>query len=157
MNEKTKLYFAYGSNLNLTQMAKRCPNAKQLGSAYIPNWRLVFRGVADIEPSRNADDLLPVGVWQITDECENSLDIYEGFPHLYRKITVNGMMTYVMNQKDLLPPSTHYFNGILDGYKDFGLKTNHLYESLGWSQFKSQQFDNVTRKNSVRSFHRVKI
>ena len=44
-----KLYFAYGSNLNLTQMANRCPQAKQLGSAYLPNWRLVFRGVADIE------------------------------------------------------------------------------------------------------------
>ena len=33
-----KLYFAYGSNLNLTQMANRCPQAKQLGSAYLPNW-----------------------------------------------------------------------------------------------------------------------
>ena len=65
-----KLYFSYGSNLNVSQMASRCPNAIQLGSTYLPNWRLVFRGVADIEPSRNVDDLLPVGVWEITDECE---------------------------------------------------------------------------------------
>jgi len=157
MKQKTKLYFAYGSNLNLTQMAQRCPNARQLGAQYIPNWRLVFRGVADIEPTRSNNVMLPVGVWEITEECENSLDIYEGFPHLYRKITVNGMMTYTMNQKDVSVPSTHYFNSILDGYKDFGLETNHLYESLGWSHYKSKQFDNVTRNNSVRSFHRVKI
>jgi hypothetical protein len=91
MKEKTKLYFAYGSNLNLTQMAQRCPDARQLGATYIPNWRLVFRGVADIEPTRSNDVLLPVGVWEITKRCEEQLDIYEGFPHLYRKITVNGM------------------------------------------------------------------
>ena len=136
-----KLYFAYGSNLNLTQMANRCPQAKQLGSAYLPNWRLVFRGVADIEPSRNSDDLLPIGVWEITNECESSLDIYEGFPHLYRKIKVNGMMTYTMNKKDVMPPSSSYFNSILEGYKDFGLDNSHLYEALGWSHYTSKQYE----------------
>ena len=30
MNEKT-LYFAYGSNLNLDQMARRCPDAEPVG------------------------------------------------------------------------------------------------------------------------------
>jgi len=32
---KNKLYIAYGSNLNLTQMAKRCPTAKVLGASEI--------------------------------------------------------------------------------------------------------------------------
>jgi len=159
MKQKTKLYFAYGSNLNLTQMAQRCPNARQLGAQYIPNWRLVFRGVADIEPTRSNNVMLPIGVWEITEECENSLDIYEGFPHLYRKININGMMTYTMNQKDVSVPSTHYFNSILDGYKDFGLKTNHLYEALGWSHYKSTQFDVPIRKLKPIEIlrHRAKI
>tara|TARA_R110000850_G_scaffold45442_1_gene115097 strand:+ start:309 stop:791 length:483 start_codon:yes stop_codon:yes gene_type:complete len=152
-----KLYFSYGSNLNVSQMATRCPNAIQLGSTYLPNWRLVFRGVADIEPSRNVDDLLPVGVWEITDECEKSLDIYEGFPRLYGKTHVIGMMTYTMNTKSIAPPSRGYFNSILEGYKDFGLNTNHLYEALGWSHYQSKQYDWSTSKSKFKpSFIRYK-
>lgn len=145
-----KLYFAYGSNLNLTQMATRCPNAKQLGSAYLPNWRLVFRGVADIEHSGKSDDLLPIGIWEITDECEKRLDAYEGYPNLYKKITVNGNMTYIMNKKNVMPPSQSYFNSILEGYNDFDLDTNHLYEALGWSHYTSKQYDWSAPKKRFR-------
>ena len=50
-----KLYIAYGSNLNLPQMAKRCPTAKVVGTSEIKDYALVFRGgghgaVATIEP-----------------------------------------------------------------------------------------------------------
>jgi len=134
-------------------MAQRCPNARQLGSAYFQNWRLVFRGVADIEPTRD-NSLLPVGVWEITEKCEKSLDIYEGFPHLYRKITINGMMTYTMNHKDVSVPSLHYFDCILEGYKDFDLNTSHLYDALGRTHHKSTQFDRLTRNNSIRQFRK---
>ena len=44
----TKLYLAYGSNLNKRQMASRCPTARPVGSAMIYGWELCFRGVADI-------------------------------------------------------------------------------------------------------------
>ena len=136
-----KIYFAYGSNLNLEQMAKRCPNARQLGALYLPNWKLVFRGVADIEPSRDIDDLLPCGVWHITTACERVLDIYEGVKRgLYRKEYICGMMTYRMNSQDIFPPSRSYFNAILQGYRDFGLNTDHLVKSLGWSHF-SESFN----------------
>ena len=130
-----KLYLAYGSNLNLSQMAVRCPDARQLGAMYIPYWRLVFRHVADIEPSRSANDLLPVGLWEITKECEEALDFYEGVPNLYKKIMVNGIMTYQMNRTNTQPPSRGYFHSILEGYKDFGLDNKHLFDALGWSHF----------------------
>ena len=41
---KTKLYLAYGSNLNLGQMAHRCPDSKVAGKAELPGYRLLFRG-----------------------------------------------------------------------------------------------------------------
>tara|TARA_R100000742_G_C4277890_1_gene100135 strand:- start:1287 stop:1727 length:441 start_codon:yes stop_codon:yes gene_type:complete len=139
-----KIYFAYGSNLNLEQMAKRCPNARQLGALYIPNWKLVFRGVADIEPTRNNDDLLPCGIWEITKECEKVLDIYEGVKRgLYRKEYICGMMTYRMNTTDIFPPARSYFNVILQGYQDFGLNTDHLFNSLGCSHY-SESFDDYS-------------
>ena len=131
-----KLYMAYGSNLNLAQMKQRCPKARQLGSFYLPNYRLVFRGVADIEPTKDSDSLLPVGVWQITEECERALDIYEGVKReLYRKEYINGILTYRMNTTEIFPPSREYFTSILIGYNNFGLNPAHLYDALGWSHY----------------------
>ena len=138
----TKLYMAYGSNLNTANMASRCPNAIKLGSMYIPKYRLVFRHVADIVPSYDKEDLLPVGLWEITEDCEKALDFYEGYPNLYGKIKINGIMTYKMNNnKNIMPPSSSYFHTILEGYKDFGLTPNHLYDALGWSHYKSDKHE----------------
>ncbi len=49
-----KLYFAYGSNINLDQMAQRCPEAEVVGPVTLPDHELLFRysGVATIRPKR---------------------------------------------------------------------------------------------------------
>tara|TARA_B100001093_G_scaffold483741_1_gene516544 strand:+ start:624 stop:1115 length:492 start_codon:yes stop_codon:yes gene_type:complete len=119
------LYLAYGSNLNKNQMAFRCPKAKPLGAFMMPNWRLVFRGVADIMPEENAQ--VPIGLWEITDECEKALDRYEGVPRLYRKqyftkktkLGIVRYLTYIMNTDTFALPSINYFESIQEGYKDF--------------------------------------
>ncbi len=87
------LYFAYGSNINLDQMAQRCPNAEPLGVVVLNGYELQFRGnsrgagVATIAPKRGGKvyGLL----WNITEKCEASLDIYEGYPRLYTKKQVS--------------------------------------------------------------------
>ena len=38
------LYFAYGSNINLEQMAHRCPDAQIMGPVTLENYELQFRG-----------------------------------------------------------------------------------------------------------------
>jgi len=43
MNTKDRLYIAYGSNLNLEQMKRRCPTAEVVGAVELKNWRLWFR------------------------------------------------------------------------------------------------------------------
>lgn len=137
----SKLYLAYGSNLHKGQMSYRCPNAKPVGSAMIYGWQLEFRGVANIIKGHHSV-ALPVGIWEITDDCERSLDIYEGFNPdgggLYRKEKVAGCMTYVMNRGIISPPHKSYFNTILEGYHDFGLDTAHLYDAAGWSYWESE-------------------
>ena len=67
-------YLAYGSNLNLEQMAKRCPTAKPVGIGLLEDYRLIFRYYLTIE---------------IDEESERMLDYYEGFPRFYRKEHVN--------------------------------------------------------------------
>ena len=41
---KTKMYIAYGSNMDLEQMQHRCPEAELLGAGHLENWRLMFKG-----------------------------------------------------------------------------------------------------------------
>ena len=41
---RNMLYIAYGSNLNLPQMAFRCPTAKVVGASEIESCELLFRG-----------------------------------------------------------------------------------------------------------------
>ena len=125
------LYLAYGSNLNKKQMSRRCPNAKPVGSIILKGYKLEFRRVATIKHTKNIDDKLGCGLWEITEKCEKSLDIYEGFPLIYSKkiIKLNDgreAMTYIMNNGEISPPSFKYFNTIREGFKDFDLPKNLL-------------------------------
>lgn len=131
-----KLYVAYGSNLNLEQMAKRCPTAQVYRKGVIEDYRLRFNRVATIEPSKG--DEVPVAVWIIDEECEDALDWYEGFPRLYRKETVtvtldDGMqvegMAYIMNYGEEQLPSLSYYMTIFHGYNDVGLDVKYLHEA----------------------------
>ncbi len=47
------LYAAYGSNLNKAQMQKRCPKSKPFGAIVLDEFRLVFKGVADMEKNKS--------------------------------------------------------------------------------------------------------
>ena len=47
-----QLYIAYGSNINLQQMAYRCPHSRVAGTSEIKDFELEFRGVATIVPSK---------------------------------------------------------------------------------------------------------
>lgn len=51
MSDK-RLYFAYGSNINLTQMEYRCPDATPLMPVMLHGYELTFRGggVGDGDP-----------------------------------------------------------------------------------------------------------
>lgn len=134
-----KYYIAYGSNLNLDQMFRRCPGAIVIGSAVIKGHKLVFRGnsrsgVANIEPS--AGEQVPVGIWAITPDDEVALDRYEGYPFLYTKkfytVTVNGRriraMAYIMTPGHRIePPLMGYLHTILQGYDDFGFDPKPLF------------------------------
>ena len=141
-----KLYFAYGSNINLDQMAFRCPEAVPVGPVMLENYELLFRGisanggVATIHPKQGS--YVYGLLWKITSACEQSLDRYEGWPHLYRKEQVQvfdesgqriPVMAYVMNDKYRAPsiPSDSYYHGIRDGFIQNKLPLKYLEQALG--------------------------
>lgn len=132
-----KLYFAYGSNINLEQMAYRCPDASVVGPVTLEGWELLFRrgGFATIAPKEG--EQVTGLLWSITRSCECSLDYYEGYPRFYNKrmVTVRdsegrslSVMAYIMAERFREPmlPSDSYYNGILEGYRQNGLPATEL-------------------------------
>ena len=143
------LYVAYGSNMNLEQMAYRCPDAKVVGTGVIKGYILMFRGnpvsaVATIQKDRasakHINNGVPVVVWDISEADEKALDQYEGFPRLYKKDSIDvemsdgsklKAMVYIMREGyGIGIPSGHYFNTILEGYLDNGIDTEYLFKRL---------------------------
>ena len=147
MNTKCRLYIAYGSNLNLEQMAHRCPTAEVVGTATLRGWRLWFRGgnggaVATVERERGCE--VPVLIWRIQPQDERALDRYEGWPHLYHKetlrLTVNGRrvyaMVYIMNEARYPygTPSLGYLDTIREGYESAGFDSGILAKAVSDSK-----------------------
>lgn len=71
------IYFAYGSNMNMAQMEKRCPGAITLGKAVLTGYKLVERKYADIDAAEGAET---EGVlYAISAAHLNTLDLREGY------------------------------------------------------------------------------
>jgi hypothetical protein len=129
-------------NTNIDQMASRCPSSVSLGRVDIPDHRLVFRGVADIEVS--VGDVLQTVMWDITDDCELALDMLEGFPTFYGKkyvdIKIGNQMHKAMiyqmigGRLDYSSPSNYYQYLLEEGYQDHGLDLNQIYNAEGFSE-----------------------
>ena len=133
----TKLYFGYGMNTNLHEMAYRCPQAQSLGHARLLDSAFRFATHADVVV---AEDSYVDGVlWTITDECLQKLDALEGFPHYYNRIEmavehedeIKNAIVYFMNpgQPDSLP-HRGYFDLVIEGYSQHGVPTDQLYNAL---------------------------
>ena len=77
-------YFAYGSNLDLLQMKRRCPSSKLISKGSLPGYHLTFNrysrgwggGVADVIQDQGSE------VWglifELSDTDLKRLDRYEG-------------------------------------------------------------------------------
>lgn len=137
-----KLYAAYGSNLNLKQMAHRCPSAIAYAKGVLNNWELVYRGKknnAHATIIKKSGSFVPVLIWEISPHNEYQLDIYEGFPYYYFKknvlVDLNGMkkkaMVYIMDEHQPPgKPTLRYINTIRAGYIDNNMDISIFERSL---------------------------
>ena len=143
-----RYYIAYGSNLNITQMRFRCPNARIIGTSVVPDYELLFKGsktgsYLTIEPKAGAS--VPVAVWETTDDDELALDRYEGYPTFYYKtemtLPITGIKSgkvrerkayvYIMHEdRQIGMPTIRYIQTCLEGYRTFRFDENILYEAI---------------------------
>lgn len=147
MNTK-RLYAAYGSNLHIADMAKRCPSATIFGTARLENYALFYGGLgsnAYLSIEERNGTYVPLGIWSVSAQDEKFLDIYEDYPHLYKKInmtlevkhhnqdfvTSEEIFIYILNEGHRrFAPSPQYVATCKQGFEDFGFDIKLLDEAL---------------------------
>ncbi len=143
-----KYYIAYGSNLNITQMRHRCPGALVVGTGYINDYQLLFKGsktgsYLTIEKAEGCK--VPVAIWKVNEEHEKALDRYEGYPDFYYKKEIeidfisikrklphhSKAFVYIMHEdRKLGIPSSYYMQTCLEGYDRFGFDKRYLLKAF---------------------------
>lgn len=127
------LYFAYASNLSKEYMLSRCPYSVPIKKVKLEGFSLTFNELADIVEKK--DEKVLGALYVISKEELETLDTLEGYPDLYDRIEVEvsdennntyGAVAYIMTEKDLQSPPDHYYNLLLDGYKDWELSMEGL-------------------------------
>jgi gamma-glutamylcyclotransferase (GGCT)/AIG2-like uncharacterized protein YtfP len=130
-------YAAYGMNTNLHSMAGRCPGARRLGPAILPDHKLRFALHADVIP--DPGNQVHVVLWEITRSDLASLDRLEGWPSYYARDwvpvwwqgqTIQALTYYMQSGCPDSPPDQYYWNMLTEGYAENGLPEDQLYQAL---------------------------
>ncbi|MGZ6067061.1 MAG: gamma-glutamylcyclotransferase family protein [Polyangiales bacterium] len=130
------LYFAYGSNLDRTQMRERCADARFVCRAMVSGYRLAFAGaskrwegaaVATLVPSRKG--CVSGVLYSLSEQAFERLDRFEGHPEVYVRARVrvadeHGRRRYAQTYAlPLLPeaqPAMPYLERIARAYLRLG-------------------------------------
>ena len=81
------LYFAYGSNMDASAMARRCPRSKALGLARLKRHRLAVMREGWLTAVRDSASVVHGVLWDLALSDVAALDRYEGLSKgLYAKL-----------------------------------------------------------------------
>lgn len=137
------LYAAYGSNMDPTQMLRRCPSSPFAGTGWIPGWRLTFGAeeygwegaLATLVPTEGQAPGVFVALYDLTEADEATLDGWEGADHgLYQKLhlrvhTLAGDVVAYVYALDAFEgglPSARYLGALADAAETAGAPHDYL-------------------------------
>jgi gamma-glutamylcyclotransferase (GGCT)/AIG2-like uncharacterized protein YtfP len=128
------LYFAYGANMDVAAMARRCPCSKPVGLARLPRhrWIISSDGYANVvrDPRREVHGLL----WDLALSDVPPLDRFEDVPRLYRKVTqpvitqagIRRALVYVGRAAEAGRPRPGYLDAVLAAATAAGLPPQEI-------------------------------
>jgi gamma-glutamylcyclotransferase (GGCT)/AIG2-like uncharacterized protein YtfP len=133
-------YFAFGSNLSIEQMRRRCPDSIVITPATLDDHRIVFAGsssiwggfgVATVEHAKGST--VPGLLYLVSDRDLRRLDRAEGHPRSYVREAHNvdvgevsiTAWTYVKHGARKTRPSGEYLRIIAEGYEMIGADDEH--------------------------------
>ena len=123
-------YFSYGSNMNLAQMKKRCPDSNFLQLFCLHGFKLVFNrmskkrncGVASIIKTNNNEDYVWGSIFLVSSDDMLKLDRFEGLGAGYSRKYMKDfdMWYYCVTKNDdiFIQPSDEYLNLIVTGLNE---------------------------------------
>ncbi len=142
------LYFAFGSNIDVGQMRRRCPGARVFGEAVLPKHRLVFNGFSQgwggavASVMRDDRSEVPGVVYEVGVEDVERLDGYEGHPWVYERRVRSVILSdgsrrrahvYIHTQPNLVGrPSWKYVMTIWRAYQARGFDDSPLFDAGGF-------------------------
>jgi gamma-glutamylcyclotransferase (GGCT)/AIG2-like uncharacterized protein YtfP len=137
-----QLYFAYGSNMDPRQMARRCPGAVSPGTGVLAGHRFVInrRGYATVVPA--GGHVVHGVMWRLEAGHEEALDRYENVAvGLYTKETLRieladgrvcEALCYVAADPETGKPREGYLEKVIHGARYFGLPAEYLAGLETW-------------------------
>jgi len=135
------LYFAYGSNLDRRQFARRCPGSRSVAPAVLRGYRLAFRGGGHADIVREKGGTVRGALYEVTKRDVEALNRYEGVPGYYHRITVfvrdgrgrlRRAFAYKMgNAFGETAPALSYVQIIHRGCRDWGIEPDAEVEAAG--------------------------
>ena len=137
-------YFAYGSNMNFQQMARRCPGAQVGQLCHLPDWRYFINGNGYAGIEKFLGGLVRGCLWSLLPEHWLALNQYEGVSGGYyqkKKIQViscqNGkrlpVWVYLSNDYDYGIPSASYQKIVVEGARDVNVPESYISLLEAWS------------------------
>jgi gamma-glutamylcyclotransferase (GGCT)/AIG2-like uncharacterized protein YtfP len=118
-------------------MARRCPDAREIGPVVLPGWRFVVgrKGYATIVPAPSGRVM---GVlWSLTPHCERALDDFEEIDSgLFRRDTIEvegePTLVYVAADPKPGPPRVDYLRAVIAAAEARSFPADYLAELRGW-------------------------
>jgi gamma-glutamylcyclotransferase (GGCT)/AIG2-like uncharacterized protein YtfP len=128
------LYFAYGANMDMDGMSRRCPSSKPLGLARLPRHRWIISGdgYANVvrDPRREVQGML----WDLALSDVPTLDRFEDVPRLYRKVLqpvisdkgIRRALVYVGRSGEPGRPRPGYLDLVISAAQSAGLSAQQI-------------------------------
>lgn len=136
------LYFAYGANMDIADMAKRAPNSRPLGLARLPRHRFIIMKEGYASVIRDPRCMVYGMLWDLAMADLKPLDRFEGLDRgLYTKINqpvivatgAKRALVYVASSAEPGRPRPGYLESILKAAEEIGLPPAYRKELAGWS------------------------
>ena len=136
------LYFAYGSNMSRAAMRRRCPGAREIGSAVLEGHRFVIirDGYASVLPSPGA--AVHGVLWRLDPRALAALNAYESLDSgLYRAMTLPvrsagrrvAALVYVARSRALGSPRPGYLEDVIAAARELEFPPDYLDMLARWA------------------------
>lgn len=147
----TTLFADYGTVLSMKRMELLCPTAKPIAKGWLFDHRLVFKGSKEhghghatiVPASGELDKAVPIVVWELTKEAEDTMDKQHSVSTGYYKKTYTvlevagedkSVLLYVLRDDcDYAVPSKPHLDTITKGYLDFNFPMTTLEEAVAYT------------------------